>query len=332
MLQTSPQQSNKAPANRNSKCSLCNQTHYLNKCEQFIRKSIPERRDFVQLKNLCSNCLGHHHIRNCNSCFRCLTCKHKHNTLLHNESASSGQFSNALSSDQSENVTTPSNPNQNCSIITVTSASQIASPTTNTSRKSTGVLLATARVNDVSHNGTKLLIRALIDPCSQVSLVTQALCNQLSLNLKATHVCIQGVGEKTAAIASKVARLSIQPYFESSFSMDIEALVLPKLSSYKPPPIQSPYLFEHLTGLQLADPCYSDQSRIDMLLGASDYATIIEDRIIKGQSLQPIALSSKLGWLLTGNIAEQSKNQYTEPLVLHCNCDGERESQLLELV
>ena len=105
----------------------------------------------------------------------------------------------------------------------MTSASQIASPTINVSRKSTGVLLVTARVHTVSHNGSKLLIRVLIDPCSQVLLVTQALSNQLSLNLKTTHVCIQGVGEKTAAIALKATRLSIQPYFESSFSMDIEA-------------------------------------------------------------------------------------------------------------
>ena len=72
---------------------------------------------------------------------------------------------------------------------------------------------------------------------------------------------------------------------------------------------------------------------MDMRLGASVYATIIENRIIKGQNLQPVALSSKLGWLLTGNVAtEQSKNQSPEPLVLHCACDGERESQLLELV
>ena len=48
---------------------------------------------------------------------------------------------------------------------------------------------------------------------------------------------------------------------------------------------------------------YFDPSRVDIFLNASVYAQIIERQIVKGQSRQPIVLSSKLGWLLTGNLS-----------------------------
>ena len=93
----------------------------------------------------------------------------------------------------------------------------------------------------------------------------------------------------------KVACLSIQPYFNSTFSLNVDGIVLPKLSSYKPPVVGGISNFEYLRRLQLADLMYFEC--------ASVYAQIIESQIVKGQILQPIALSSELVWLLTGNLS-----------------------------
>ena len=94
-----------------------------------------------------------------------------------------------------------------------------------------GVLLATAGVNAIGPNGTKIQVRALINLGSQISLITQALCNQLLLNCRTSHTHIQSIGEKTAAVSSKESCLFIQPYFNSTFSLDVDGIVLPKLSS-----------------------------------------------------------------------------------------------------
>ena len=83
------------------------------------------------------------------------------------------------------------------------------------------ILLATARVNALGLNGTKIQVRALIDPGSQISLVTQALCNLHSLNCRTSHTHIQGIGE-TAAVSSKVACLTLQPHFISAFSLEVD--------------------------------------------------------------------------------------------------------------
>ena len=74
------------------------------------------------------------------------------------------------------------------------SAHQAVSLNSGESTKCTGVLLATARVNALGPNGTKILVLALIDPGSHISLVTQAMCNLLSLNSRTSHTHIQDIG------------------------------------------------------------------------------------------------------------------------------------------
>ena len=158
------------------------------------------------------------------------------------------------------------------------------------------------------------------------------MCNLLSLNCRTSHTQIQGIGEKTAAVSSKVACLSIQPHFNSTFSFEVDGIVLSKLSSYKPPVVDGISNFKYLRGPQLADPIYLETSRIDILLGASAYAQIIGNQIVKGQNLQPIALSSKLGWLLTGNLSSSPSEIGLESISLHCSNSCDHEAKLLELV
>ena len=288
------------------KCSFCNQSHFTNRCERFLNKSIPERKELIKSSNLCFNCLGKHNVKSCTSTYRCFLCKAKHHTMVHTDSS---QAISSLPTDQINSVSRTSS--QNCGKFVISNdfqyALQAVSPNSGESTKYTGVLLATARVNALGPNGTKIQVRALIDPGSQIPLVTQALCNLLSLNCRTSHTHIQGIGENTAAVSSKVASLSIQPHFDSTYSLEVDSIVLPKLSSYKPPVVGGISNFEYLAGLQLADPAYLEPSRIDILLGASAYAQIIENQIVKGQSLQPIALSSKLGWHLTGSLLQLQK-------------------------
>lgn len=68
------------------KCWLCSSDHRMNKCEQFISKSLEEKQKVVELYKLCWNCLSKGHIiKNCNSEVRCRMrgCGKKHHTLIH---------------------------------------------------------------------------------------------------------------------------------------------------------------------------------------------------------------------------------------------------------
>ena len=200
-----------------------------------------------------------------------------------------------------------------------------------------GVLLATAQICVICPKGEHVIVKALLDSCSQVSLVTRSLCTRLALSQNNTHVCIQGVGDKGSHISNKSADFIITPYFESSLQFDVQALVLPKLSSYKPPIVANQNDFKHFRGLKLAYPAYTADSRIDVLLGANVYAEIIQEGIVKGLINQPIALNSKLGWLITGSVSSTdshgtSHSADVSPTVLHCACAADDVASLSNLL
>ena len=181
------------------------------------------------------------------------------------------------------------------------------------------------------------MARALLDSCSQVSLITRNLCTRLALAQSPTRVCIQGVGDKGSLISNKSARFVVSTHFESSLRLDVMALVLPKLSSYKPPAVPNQTDLNHFKGLRLADPAYTADALVEVLLGADVYAEIIQEGIVRSFANQPIALNSKLGWLITGNISLPSSNSTqnqtkSSPTVLHCSCNPSGDDKLSDLL
>ena len=104
-----------------------------------------------------------------------------------------------------------------------------------------------------------------------------------------------------------MVKLLIRPRFDSGFSTVTEAYVIPKISSYWPKVAKNTSWLAHLKNLVLADPNFWKAKRIDMLLGSSVHATIIELGICKGSLDEPIAMKSKFGWLLSGNSTAAGK-------------------------
>ena len=61
--------------------------------------------------------------------------------------------------------------------------------------------------------------------------------------------------------------------------------------------------YPRLTGLELADDPGDDQSlRIDILIGSDHYWDLITGRLQRGAD-GPIAIETKLGWVLSGPVA-----------------------------
>ena len=61
------------------------------------------------------------------------------------------------------------------------------------------VLIATARVHVVGPSGLTMIARALIDQCSQVSVISRSLCQRLRWKIKPAHVPLCGLGSETTA-------------------------------------------------------------------------------------------------------------------------------------
>ena len=68
----------------NSVCALCNKGHDLEVCQDFVSKSLSQRRDFILSHKLCFGCLQAGHLaRSCKKRRKCQTCGNLHPTTLH---------------------------------------------------------------------------------------------------------------------------------------------------------------------------------------------------------------------------------------------------------
>ena len=83
---------------------MCGKSHRLMNCYQFLKQSLEERKNFVQNKKLCKNCLSKgHQLDACVSKFTCQKdgCSQKHHTLLH-DNKTNELVSNMLKSSNSK--------------------------------------------------------------------------------------------------------------------------------------------------------------------------------------------------------------------------------------
>lgn len=70
-------------------CDHCEGTHFIVACEQFRGLTPAARREVVERKRLCFNCMGRHSAKSCKSAQKCKICSGRHHTMLHTQSGSS---------------------------------------------------------------------------------------------------------------------------------------------------------------------------------------------------------------------------------------------------
>ena len=77
---------NRATETKGVRCLLCHESHDIEECEGFKRKSVGERKAFLTEQSLCFGCYGQNHFsRQCRRKRVCKRCKGPHPTLLHEE-------------------------------------------------------------------------------------------------------------------------------------------------------------------------------------------------------------------------------------------------------
>ncbi|XP_014216680.1 uncharacterized protein LOC106645350 [Copidosoma floridanum] len=155
------------------------------------------------------------------------------------------------------------------------------------------ILLATASVALADAHGNKVTVRALIDPGAERSFVAEHVLSQLSLKAQKISRLITGVGA------------------------EFSALVLDKLTNLLPKVEVDQNQWSHTKSLNLADPLFFKPSRIDCILGADVYSSIIIDGLVKGPAGTPIAQNSMFGWILTGAPTNSQSCHHSSVQVFH---------------
>ncbi|UYV69062.1 hypothetical protein LAZ67_6002216 [Cordylochernes scorpioides] len=143
---------------------------------------------------------------------------------------------------------------------------------------------------------------------------------KLKLEPSRTRVELAGIGGQILDRPNGVINLNFTSHFNASRIFKTNALVVDKVTSYMPYLKYEEHQFDHLQGLQLADPQYQYTAPIDILLGADIAFSLFKGAIKYGHEGQPKAIKTLLGWLLFGEIKTFQKKSRNYQKLHTFNC------------
>lgn len=278
-----------------SACRVCKGQHPLRFCPQFLGLSSTARRNLAQKYKYCFNCLSvTHRVSTCPSTNTCFRCKSKHHTLLHIDAASS-----------------PPNPalQPTSSTIEIQSTPE-SSHRSFFSKTHSQALLATAIVR-IRHHDLDLDVRALLDPGSEVSFISDEIQKRANLPTQAVQAQISGMGSTKTASSSKLCSFTLTSTLQKDFSIPVRALVLKKLTGDLPSISMNIGDLPRDLDIPLADPLFHKSSKIDLLIGADLYPFVIRDGVKTKVLYSLMAQNTVFGWVLLGPLPEVTPSHYS---------------------
>ena len=239
-------------ASAERKCVGCNEeAHSLHTCNTFQSLTPAERLAMAKKHSLCLNCLRQGHFASqCQLTQRCKKCRGKHHSMLH-----------------LDNKTEPAPPPPKSVNSGTPPTQKVVSHFANGRQGS--VLLMTCQVMVQGPDGSKMQARALLDPGSEMSFITERIAQQLRLPRRHGPM-VACLGGATPQIKPKgLVTVRVTGKNRNGRTQSIDAVVLRRITCDIPAaPVQMRKSWTHLSGLTLADPDYGVPKSVDLLLGA----------------------------------------------------------------
>lgn len=169
---------------------------------------------------------------------------------------------------------------------------------TQTSQSHYGTLFGTAQVLAFNEFGTSIVIRALIDPCSEDNFILSSTTNTLNLDRYYKPSIIEVIGKTKAEKCSDRVQLTLSST-DKQFYLKISAGVVDSLTSNLPSVAMPEEVFGFINNLPIADPMFNKLGSIQLLLGIGFYTSIrLEELKRFGNHL--IAENTLLGYIIRG--------------------------------
>ena len=226
-------------------------------------------------------------------------CRQKHHTLMH-----------------SKNMKGPSQDTQRLTEQNSTAPTV----TMTTTRACRTVLPATARIRLESCTGESVIVRALLDHAAEFSFISEWAAKTLRVKRVRVSIPTSGLQGTATGEVKAQTRVILRSSLEPTFSMPVSALILHSLSNLLPLERVERQYWPHLEGLQLAYPDFIEPGRIDAILGADVYRSIVRGSVRHRSPDEPTAMHTVLGWVVFGPTGPAQSNQRAI-LVLHYSVD-----------
>lgn len=171
-------------------CHWCKAPHDLHSCQEFMKRPMKERTQFIIKKGLCLRCLRHGHMAKENKCSNvpsCVKCNQKHPTCLHNDTSDSAQRT-----DEVEEHT--DNAAANCIGVCSIEGQQLGEDQS---------LIIPVWVSSSNHPQNESLTYALIDCQSNATFITEKLRQTLNVDSVDSHLLLSTMHKENEIVECK---------------------------------------------------------------------------------------------------------------------------------
>uniref|UniRef100_A0ABD2W317 Peptidase aspartic putative domain-containing protein n=1 Tax=Trichogramma kaykai TaxID=54128 RepID=A0ABD2W317_9HYME len=273
-------------------CVLCRGGHALYSCHKFAALSQPQRFELCKKEKLCLNCLsGSHYAGDCRSERRCLVCQGRHHTKLHADSQS--HRNSASIEDGGSSARQDADAGEDGSATCYFTQQKLKSPK---------VLLATAQIVLADESGNQVQVRAMIDPGTERSFVTERVLTALCVSSSKVHINLYAMGDQCSSTVQKQTQLFLRSKIDVNFSLRAKSLVMRELTGLLPTARLPEDHWPHLRGIVFADPTYYKPDKVEFVIGAELIPFIMLEGLRKGSIGSPLGQQTVFGWILTGEI------------------------------
>lgn len=291
-------------------CLYCNEAHAIYSCPAYCILTPASRRDFIKSKEACFNCLSSSHMLNkCNSTHSCRKCHKRHHTSLHEDRilkfnspqeipsvtpADKGVSNNKFNNSQLQEIKS-SSKTDSTSLLSSTDHShplQVFST----------ILLGTAliHIQDAANNFQQ--VRALIDPGSQSSFITDACVQKLGITRTKCNKNIVGLSQTSVNSTKGQVSCVIKPVHMHEPQLVTKAIVLNNITSELPSTPLSKRVVDYFKEWSMADSQYYKPSKVEFLIGANLFPLIFDGGRVSTPAGFPTPFKTVFGWVLIGEV------------------------------
>lgn len=271
------------------KCGICSKpNHETAKCFRLTKlPSAEERKKFLYQEkiHLCRNCFkGPHKTAECRHPPQCNMCRGKHHSLLHTSSPTSANTA-ATRSDTSA-------PQE-------TSSSIMAAASSTSGEKSP--ILQSCQALLLGPSGETLTVRVFLDSGCEKSLIRRDVAQMLGLDGPQEKLNLVGIGGKVLPpTTEKNVKFRLRSrdgtYTTQYLSATTKDVITNDLRTVQIDPKEH----AHLKDLHFADDYPRGPTRVDILIGVDHYDNLLCGGVIRGRPEDPVAIQTKLGYVLSG--------------------------------
>ena len=281
------------PSQSGPSCKWCkSELHELHSCQEFRKKHLSARKQFVMKKGLCFKCLEHGHTSKENKCtkrLKCATCEQEHPTCLHIDHKPQPVV---------ENVDNGETASSNCTNVCMIEGQDAGEDQS---------LIVPVWASSFESPDVECLTYAMLDCQSNATFITEKLRRELKIEGVESCLSLSTMhGENETIMCQKLKGVVVKN-LEGDVSIPVPKLFTKESIPFKSSQIPKPEValqWSHLEGIASKLMPYRADIEVGMLIGTNCPKAIKPREVLPGSDDDPYGIRTDLGWGIVGRVCK----------------------------